>query len=734
MFVAMAVALAVVGSQYQSALARRSVPYTVGASSLIAPPATKNRNFEALTNHDGLCLTAGCVKAAAQIIENMDATADPCTDFYQFACGGWVQRQNIPEDKSSLTQFSLIQDELDAKLRQVVEKPVDKARDPPYVVKLKYLYQSCVNTTHLDNLGEEPLQKILRDLGGWPVIEGNRWNESAFDWLDIIIKFRDLGFSHDIIFDLSVIPDFRNNTQYLIDLDQTSLGLPERSYLLKGITDPAVRAYFKLMTDAAALLGVKDGAEARKELEEALQFETTLANYSIPREERRNISALYNKMTLRDLKKLAPSIEWDTYFNKLLVDPISDNEQINVAVPKFVVQVADLLNTTDKRTLANYMIWRVVLQSYATLGKAWRDRLLEFNAALSGKTRESPRWEQCMTSLTGSMALSLANLYVKNYFREDSKDSALTMVKYITNEFLKMLKEVPWMDPDTRHRAKEKAEAIVPYIGYPSELLNDTLLVEHYENVTMAPDGYFSNVMHLRKWSTDYSFGQLRKPHIKGEWKKHSQVAVVNAFYNSLENCIEFPAGILQGAFFARDRPNYLNFGAIGFVIGHEITHGFDDRGRQFDKDGNNKNWWEHATDERFKERAQCIIHQYGNYTVPESGLNVNGINTQGENIADNGGIKEAFRAYRQWEKDNGPEGALPGLDYTPHQLFWISAANVWCGKYRPEVLRLRIISGSHSPAAFRVIGPMSNAPEFAEQFSCPVGSPMNPKQKCTVW
>lgn len=226
----------------------------------------------------------------------------------------------------------------------------------------------------------------------------------------------------------------------------------------------------------------------------------------------------------------------------------------------------------------------------------------------------------------------------------------------------------------------------------------------------------------------------MRKVNLKVDWRKHARAATVNAFYNSLDNSIEFPAGILQGAFFDKAKPNYLNFGAIGFVIGHEITHGFDDRGRQFDKDGNNRNWWNSETDARFKERAQCIVDQYGNYTVPENGLRVNGINTQGENIADNGGLKEAFRAYEAWITRNGQEARLPGIKLNQKQLFWVSAANVWCGKYRPEVLKMRTLVGSHSPAQFRITGPLSNLREFSDTFNCPLNAPLNPEKKCSVW
>ncbi|XP_040061858.1 neprilysin-2 isoform X2 [Ixodes scapularis] len=725
MFLAMAVALAVLGYHYQENLGRSGVPFPSNADRLIGSAGVGEDSAK-------LCLSPGCVNAASTLLQNMNQSVDPCENFYEFACGGWVHRHLIPEDKSSLSQFSLIQDQLDAKLRTLVEEPPQDS-EPGFIHKMKHMYRSCFNTSLIDSYAEEPLQKVLKVLGGWPVVEGPGWNASKFHWLDALIQYRNFGYSHDILLDLSVIPDFRNNTRYIIDLDQTSLGLPDRTYLLKGLNDSAVAAYLKLMTEAAQLLGA-DKKSAEAELREALQFETTLANYSLPREERRNISRLYNKMPLYELKKLAPQIDWDRYFNSLLVDKVASDEPINVVVPEFVQQFESLILRTPARTVANYMVWRVVLQSYATLGKPWRERLQEFNAVLTGKTRETARWEQCMGSLTGSLGIALSSLYVRHFFQEDSKGAALDMVNFILKEFVAILDDIDWMDEQTRQRARQKAQAIQPYIGYPEELLRDALVEEHYRNVTLRPDAYFENIMRLRKWSTDYAFGQLRKPHIKGEWKKHAQVAVVNAYYNSLENCIEFPAGILQGAFFSKDRPSYMNYGAIGFVIGHEITHGFDDRGRQFDKDGNNINWWEHETDLKFRQRAQCIVEQYGNYTVSEGTMKVNGVNTQGENIADNGGIKEAFNAYKKWVKENGPEAGLPGLKYTPSQLFWISAANVWCGKYRPEVMKLRILSGSHSPAPFRVIGPMSNTPEFAAEFNCPVGSPMNPVNKCTVW
>merc|ERR1719378_1863055 len=272
------------------------------------------------------------------------------------------------------------------------------------------------------------------------------------------------------------------------------------------------------------------------------------------------------------------------------------------------------------------------------------------------------------------------------------------------------------------------------YIGYPEEILQEHLLEELYEDLEVGAGDHFNNGIRMSKWGTNYAWKKLREKVDKTDWKRHSRPAVVNAFYSSIENSIQFPAGILQGNFFGSDRPAYMNYGGIGWVIGHEITHGFDDQGRQYDNKGNLRNWWEDATKNRFLDKANCIIWQYGNYTATAVNKTLNGVNTQGENIADNGGIKEAYLAYQSWVDRHGEEAKLPGLQgYTSNQMFWISAANVWCSKYRDKALEKRIKTGAHSPGLFRVLGPLRNSPEFARDFNCPLGSGMNPVKKCEV-
>ncbi|KAH8355313.1 hypothetical protein KR093_010763 [Drosophila rubida] len=309
------------------------------------------------------------------------------------------------------------------------------------------------------------------------------------------------------------------------------------------------------------------------------------------------------------------------------------------------------------------------------------------------------------------------------------------MINNIRSVFNDILDEVKWMDDRTRLEAKKKLHSMAMHIGYPDEILDSKKLAKYYQRLDLHPDQFLEAYLALNIFQTDYLFSQLRLPVNKTDWHHHAHSAVVNAFYVYDENSIVLPAGILQGAFYNANRPKYLDFGAIGSLIGHEITHGFDDEGSQFDLEGNLRDWWQPDTKKAYLEKAKCIVHQYGNYTEAMTGLKLNGINTQGENIADNGGVKEAYKAYQRWVEKHGSEPLLPGLaSYTPQQMFWISAGQIWCSKYRKEDLSILITTDEHSPSEFRVLGPLRNSIDFARDFRCPEGSPMNPAHKCEVW
>ncbi|KAF5303211.1 hypothetical protein FQA39_LY10124 [Lamprigera yunnana] len=694
------------------------------------------RSTNSIQNQDitkNVCLTPGCIHTASHILKNMDPNVDPCDDFYQFSCGNFIKSTNIPDDKSSVTSFSVISDLLQEQLRTMIEEPI-KPNEPKPFVLLKKIYKSCMNKTAIEEDGLKTIKSILKNLGGWPVLEGAKWSDGSFDWRQSVYKFRKIGYSVDYFMDFSVGIDLKNSTHRTVDLDQASLGL-RREFLIKGLDDKLVKAYYDYVVDIAVIFGA-DKNVATKELKDSLEFEIKLANISLPNEKRRNASLLYNPMTVTELQTKYPSIPWLEYLNNVMdltEIKIKNTDIIIVAVPTYISALEKLLSTTPKRVLANYVMSRAAAASVSYLTEELRNRQLQYSTILSGRTERESRWKECVDIASGSLSIAAGALYVRKYFNEESRQNAIQMVGDIRSEFIEILKTVDWMDDVTRKHALEKAAAMTSHIAYPDELLSDDKLEEFYAKLQFSSSHYLKTILNLTLFGTEFSFTRLNQPVNKTDWITHGRPSVVNAFYSSIENSIQFPAGILQGTFFNNDRPRYMNYGAIGFVIGHEITHGFDDQGRQFDKDGNLVDWWAPQTKEAFIKKAQCIIDQYGNYTLPEIGLNLNGINTQGENIADNGGIKEAYLAYSSWVKRNGAEPKLPGLNYTPHQLFWMSAANTWCSKYRPETLKLRVLTGYHSPATFRVRGPLSNLEHFSKDFNCPLGTKMNPTNKCHV-
>ncbi|XP_049286496.1 neprilysin-2 isoform X11 [Anopheles funestus] len=718
------------------------------SSSTSAQPLTAGIRFKALPKHhnsyndvteksvEDICLTPGCIHSASKALDQMDQTVEPCDDFYNYACGKFVKETTIPDEKVSMTTFSVIEDRLQQQLRSLLSEDISDSEATPFKLA-KNFYNLCMNKTRIEEKGNKPLLDILDNLGGWPVLKGDSWDlDSSWSWVKSVKDFRNNGYSTDFFFEFSIVTDSKNSTRRIIDTDQASLGI-SREYLVKGMENPIVSAYYDYMVDLAVLLGAEE-ERAKRELLDSLNFEMALANISLPDEKRRNATALYNTMTVKEFQQRYPYTDWLDYFNAILKDTgivIGEEEVIIVSVPTFMEELGPLLQNTPKRVMANYVMWRISGFSSFFLTEKLRKRQLQYSTTVSGKQEQEPRWKECVDITSSNLRISVGALYIRKYFREDSKRAALDMVNDIKNVFIDILEKVEWMDEVTRASALEKVSAMATHIGYPDELMDDGKIAEYYKDLEFQPDSnYLNTILYMNKFGTTKAFKKLRMPVNKTDWIKHSKPAIVNAFYSPIENSIQVPAGILQGQLFSYDRPNYMNYGAIGFVIGHEITHGFDDQGRQYDKNGNLVDWWQSDTKTTYLAKARCIIEQYGNYTEPNVKLNLNGINTQDENIADNGGIKEAYYAYRKWAEKHGPEPRLPGLNLSPEQMFWLSAAQTWCSVYRPEAMKMHITTEIHSPEQFRVLGPMSNMHEFAKDFNCPAGSPMNPEHKCEVW
>jgi len=680
-----------------------------------------------------ICLTQGCIVAASELIQSIDQTVDPCTDFYQFACGRFIAETVIPDHLTSTGTTSLVWDKLYERLRQIYEAE-SQATEPSIYEHVRNFYHSCMDVETIEKDSVNDLKEIVGKIGGWPVLEGGKWNGENFKWYELDLKDSDEGFPTNFMMSIGIETNQKDSLKKIIYIGQPGLGL-SREYLIKGFNDKVVQSYYNYMVQTAVFLGANQDL-ATKEMKEVLEVELQLAEMSLAAEDMRNMTALYNPMTLGEVQKLYPELPLIKYISGSLGVIVDENEVVNVPVPKFITDFRSFISAVPARVQANYIVWRNVqsLMSYLDANA------LKINSAyikvLLGQAKETPRWEKCISSTNEWLPLAAGSMYARKYFRLDTADVVEQMVKNVRAEFKTMLDELDWMDPKTKARAHQKADQITSLVAFPKEFLDDKIINEFYENMNLQKDSYLKNILRMRSFNSEAYGKEFREPVEKKSWKRHGFITEFHAYYSQDENLININEAILDGVFFNADRPQYMNYGAIGHVVGHEITHGFDDRGSQYDGDGNLVDWWEPESKRRYLEKAQCLIDQYGNYTVEVDGetLNLNGVNTQGENIADNGGIKEMFGAYERVVSKSGPEPILPGLQFTQRQLMWLSSARVWCRAQRPAQVRHRVLTDPHSPPQARVNVVFSNMPDFAQDWGCPAEAKMNPRKRCSVW
>ncbi|XP_014673152.1 PREDICTED: neprilysin-2-like [Priapulus caudatus] len=679
-----------------------------------------------------ICLTANCVNTAASLLAAMDPLADPCEDFYQFACGSWNRLHTIPDDKSSISTFEVLSEKLDILLKDLLEeglKPVDSEATK----KAKVLYRSCINKSASEIIADNPLKRVLRELGGWPVLDP-KWHNP--DWsLELLLGELRGSFNLPVVLEQWIGPDDKNSSVNIIQIDQPGPGrltLPSREYYLSGPEgQELLDAYYKLMVDVAVMLGA-DRRYAETQMKNVLDFEIELANITVPQAERHDQGLIYNNMTIGNLQSMVPRFNWLKYLMHFVVEPLTSSEEIVVYSEPYLKALNTLIQQYDRRVLTNYAIWFLIMKILPQLPNKYQGPYMEFQKVQNGILAPTIRWKHCVGFVNEAMGLALGALFVRENFPKESKDTALEMIHNIRSAFNELLQENHWMGEDTRAVAEEKANAMNERIGYPDMLTNPEELNAEYEGLNLDRSKFLENNFRILKFEAQKTLRKLRQPVNKDRWT--TPPAQVNAFYSPNKNDIVIPAGILQPLFYSAHFPKSLNYGGIGVAIGHEITHGFDDKGRQFDKDGNMKEWWNAETIKDFRTQAQCIVDQYSAYRVAAINMTVNGKNTQGENIADNGGLKQSYRAYKKWVMRNGEEPLLPGINRTQDQLFFLNYAQIWCEASRPEDAIKKIRSSVHSPGTVRVLGPLSNSYEFAKAYNCPLGSTMNPVTKCSVW
>ncbi|KAF9082327.1 hypothetical protein BGX23_012578 [Mortierella sp. AD031] len=718
-------------------------------------------NRKPFLDNKAICTSPQCVLTAAGIINDMDSQTDPCQDFSQFTCGGFNDKHEIPAEKSSVGYFGMIHDENSRVIRSIVDVSLGKGpKAAPgdvaaqnNIKKIQDLFASCMDEAAILKAGRKPVadevQKVLKSFpAGGTGLEKTALSRTMGQLLKSGIGS---------FVGLYVGADSTNPLVNVLQLYEGGLGLPSKEYykeqevvqlyqgtvaqmlqIILGYEDVANR------TEPPTLKDVKpEWSDAAKDV---VDFETQLAGIATEKTELGDPLKSNNPRTAEQLSALNPSIDWPLLIQEILPADVQNTRPIIVSSLPYLTKLDTLLKKTSTKTLQHYFSWIVTKNLAGNMARPYKQPLIVLNAALSGTSADVKvdRWKTCVGVVNANLGDIAGHYFVQQRFGGNSRTTVMSIIDALQSTYARTFPTLQWLDKNTRDGALDKLKAIVQLVGYSTnspDVAFSKSLETYFKGYNVDPSNFFANQIQYSTWSKAESLATLNKPVNR---KKLDYVPqTVNAFYDPSSNRILFPAGILQVPYFNVDNPEYVNYGGMGVVAGHEITHGFDNMGHHYDSVGRIHNWWTNATEQAFNEKAQCFVEQYGNFTVkgPDGkDYNVNGQLTLGENIADNGGLKQAFRAW-QFRHKSDVAGKkyknfrLPGLEnYTPEQLFFISYGRLWCNKQRPEAAVQQIRGDSHSPAKWRINGAVQNSPEFAQAFKCKTDTPMNPTKKCELW
>ncbi|XP_022104192.1 endothelin-converting enzyme 1-like isoform X2 [Acanthaster planci] len=680
-----------------------------------------------------MCLTDECVEAAAGLLLNMNPKVDPCKDFFEYSCGGWTKSRVIPEGSSKLTATTELKNRLELNCKGLVESDVTDD-DIEAIAKTKYFYQACMDEERISSRGFEPLWTLIAKFGGWPLMNDTSFDESTWNLEDTLAKMYSET-EQNFFFSNYIGIDPQNNEMHIYIIDQTRTLLSQEDFMVANFSHKNVVAYREYMEAVALELSLASEDEVRHQVLDMLRFEEKLINIKIPRGPSRVVLKRYKKLTVGDLQNSIPQFNWSRYFDAIVSPSFNDTELLGTYSLDYLKRLGTVLHETPTRTIANFLMWKLVHESILLLGRKSRKLREEFLYLVEGEHGEGPRWKQCVTMTANRMSSGMSTMFIQKYFGQQSKTMALQMISKLREAVQETLNETKWMDEPTKARAIEKLLAIREQVGFDETVNNYTVLEQDYNDVEISSQHYFENVFETLKNDVKFMLKNFRRAVNTDRWSKLFPPYKANAGYQYALNQITFPAGFLQHPFYNRRNPHSMNYGGIGMVIGHEIMHAFDDMGRRFDKNGDMSEMWTEASAQGFRRETNCLLEQYGNFTVEQVNRKVNAKLTLGENIADTSGLKVAFKAYRRWIAERGAEEpTLPGIRLTHNQIFFLNYGQLWCDKSRDQALIYQLQQDSHSPGKFRVWGPIMNSPDFSEAFHCKPGSPMNPAKKCSVF
>jgi len=634
-------------------------------------------------------------------------SVDPCTDFYQFACGGWLAANPIPADRPRWGRFDELSEKNDVVLRRVLEAAAT-GRDPASK-KIGDYFATCMDEQAIERLGAKPLEPDLKNIAALTTM--NRLPE-------LLAELHKIGVG--AFFSFGSEPDMKNASMVIAAADQGGMGLPDRDYYFRD--DPRSieirKQYVDHVTKMLTLAGVPE-ATASKDAEAVMRLETALAKAALDRVARRDPERIYHRLTPAELQKLTPNFEWARYFKGIGGPTIT---LINITEPDFFKAFNQVIASTPIDELRAYLRWHLVHANAFMLSTAFVDENFRFySATLQGVEEQRPRWKRCVSYVDADLGEALGQAFVKETFGPQAKADMLKMVADVENALERDINTLDWMTDTTKQQALAKLHATANKIGYPDKWRD-------YSALTIERGDPIGNSHRANTFEFHRQLDKIAKPVDKSEWSMTPPT--VNAYYNPLENNINFPAGILQPPFYSAGRDAALNYGAAGAVIGHELTHGFDDQGRQFDASGNLRDWWTAEDAAAYKERSSCIADEYSKFTAIDD-VKLSGRLTLGENTADNGGLRLALMAFLA---SDAAKTATTIDGFTPEQRVFLGWASVWCENRRPEYERMQAQTNPHSPGRYRVNGVVSNMPEFQKAFSCKPDSPMVSRNACRVW
>ena len=634
----------------------------------------------------------------------MDKSADPCTDFYQYTCGGWTKQNPIPPDQASWSVYGKLTDENQQFLWGILE---DAAKKGPQ--KIGDFFASCMDEAAIEKLGAAPLAAELRKIDA---LKAKAEVVALLPLLHLSTSGKGLmfGFGSD--------QDFGDATQVIAFLDAGGLGLPDRDYYFKDdAKSKEIREKYVLhVAQMLRLGGERDPAAGAQAV---MTMETALAKASLTRVDRRDPYKLFHKLGRKQLQALTPSLRWDRYFSAVDLGAV---QTVNVTEPEFFKALDGLIKTETLPHWKTYLRWHLASARAPYLSTAFVQTNFDFySKVLRGVTELPPRWKRCVRNVDQLLGEALGQEFVRRTFGPKTKEDTLKMTELIENAMQEEIERLDWMTAPTKKAALTKLHAVRNKIGYPEKWRD-------YSSIDVQRGDYFGNVSRATVFESRRQLRKIGKPVDKTEWGMTPPT--VNAYYNPQMNDVNFPAGVLQPPLYDPKLDDAPNYGNTGSTIGHELTHGFDDEGRQFDAEGNLKNWWTPDDAKAFEERVQCVRDQFAQYTIVDE-IKINSKLTSGEDVADLGGT---LLAYIAWKKDVAGKELPPVDGFTPDQRFFIGFAQWACENQRPENLRVSALTNPHSPGKYRINGIVADLPQFARAFSCKTGAPMVSEKPCRVW